>query len=203
MKLLLVEDDPGARQAMAILIGAWGYEVLCADDGPAAWQVLQQADSPKLVVLDWMMPSMDGLEVCRRVRKARPLAPPYIILVTARSGEENLVEGLTGGADDYLPKPIRPFELRARLQVGQRILELQAALVHRIRELEAALTRVKQLQGLLPICMYCKKIRADEHYWQQVEQYISDHSDARFSHGICPECFERVLRTEMGESDIG
>ena len=176
----------------------WGYEFVSVNDGHAAWKLLQQAESPKLVLLDWMLPSMDGLEVCRCVRQARVFNPPYIILVTARTGEDDLVEGLGCGADDYVPKPVRPHEL-ARLQTGQRMIDLQTSLARRVRDLEDALHRVKLLQGLLPICMYCKKVRNDEDYWQQVEQYISDHSEARFSHGICPDRFERGGAQELGE----
>ncbi len=198
MRVLLAEDDDVARPALANLLGTWGYEPVPVNNGLAAWHLLQEPNTPRLALLDWMMPSMDGVEVCRRVRQSGSLSPPYLILVTARTGEEDLVEGFECGADDYVPKPIRPHELRARLRAGQRLVELQANLAQRVRDLEEALTRVKRLQGLLPICMYCKKVRNDEDYWEQVEQYITDHSEARFSHGVCPECLERVLRTELG-----
>lgn len=197
MKVLLAEDDDMARPAMASLLTTWGYEPVGVRDGLSAWELLQDPEAPRLVLLDWMMPAMDGLEVCRRVRQLHRFNPPYLILVTARTGDDDLVEGFECGANDYVPKPIRVHELRARLQAGQRLIELQASLAQRVHDLEEALARVKRLQGLLPICMYCKKIRSDEHYWQQVEQYVSDHSEARFSHGICPDCFERVM-AEIG-----
>lgn len=198
MKVLLAEDDDLARPAMASLLTGWGYEAVSVCDGLAAWRLLEGPDAPRLVLLDWMMPAMDGLEVCRRVRQERRFNPPYMILVTARSNDDDLVEGFQCGANDYVTKPVRPHELRARLQAGQRLIELQMSLACRVSQLEEALARVKRLQGLLPICMYCKKVRNDEDYWEQVEQYISDHSEARFSHGICPECYDRVLRTEFG-----
>jgi DNA-binding response OmpR family regulator len=148
-------------------------------------------------MLDWMMPEIDGLDVCRRMRATMPNAATYIILVTARGGLENVVRGLEAGADDYITKPFDPRELRARLHVGVRIVQLQKALRERFEELEEALKRVKQLQGLLPICSYCKKIRNDRNYWEQVDAYITSHSEAQFSHGVCPDCYEIHLKPQL------
>src|SRR5207248_10993171 len=104
-----------------------------------------------------------------------------------------IVEGLTAGADDYVIKPFDRAELKARINAGERILRLQAELAARVKELEFALASVKLLQGLLPICCYCKKIRDDKNYWQQVDTYVLDHSVIRFSHGICPDCLEQQV----------
>jgi CheY-like chemotaxis protein len=141
-----------------------------------------------------MMPEMDGLEVVRRVRD-RGGKPSYIILLTARASKEDVALALDAGADDYITKPFDAKELRARVNVGIRILDLQEKLSQRVRELEEALGQVKQLRGLLPICAWCHKIRDDQNYWQTVESYFSAHSQARFTHGICPECFEKVAPT--------
>jgi DNA-binding response OmpR family regulator len=108
-----------------------------------------------------------------------------------------IVEGIEAGADDYLTKPYDSDELRARVQVGARIVELQSTLAARVNELKAALEHVKQLQGILPICSYCKKIRDDQDYWQTVESYITDRSEAEFSHGICPACYETTVRPQL------
>jgi len=143
------------------------------------------------------MPGMDGIEICRQIRLRPQTQPVYIILLSARSGQEDKIHGLEAGADDYITKPFDRDELRARVQVGIRVLELQSALAHRVRQLEEALSRVKQLQGLLPICSYCKKIRNDRNYWQQVEGYISERSEAQFSHGICPECYAQYVQPEL------
>src|SRR5262249_3973980 len=153
-------------------------------------KALQAPDAPKLAILDWMMPELDGVDVCRTLRAEPSAEPTYIILLTAKAEKGDIVKGLEAGADDYLTKPFDRNELRARLQVGLRMLELQKNLADRVRELEAALSNVKQLQGLIPICSYCKKIRDDKNYWQQVECYVSAHTDARFSHGICPACLD-------------
>jgi CheY-like chemotaxis protein len=145
-----------------------------------------------LVILDWVMPGLDGLEICRRLRETPGGKAAYVILLTSRDATCDLVEGLEGGADDYVVKPFRPEELRARVRAGLRVAALQRSLAERVADLEQALAEVNQLQGLLPICCYCKRIRDDGNYWQQLEGYISRRSNARFSHGICPECFEEL-----------
>jgi DNA-binding response OmpR family regulator len=200
MQILIAEDSLTSRLALETHLAGWGYDVVSTADGAEAWAALQSAGAPKLAVLDWMMPRLDGPEVCRRVRALPTAEPPYLLLLTARADRDDVVAGLESGADDYLTKPVDAAELRARLQAGRRVVELQASLAARVRELEAALARVKQLQRLLPICCYCKKVRCDENYWQQVEAYLGEHADVRFSHGICPECFEAVVRPQLGAS---
>ncbi len=197
MKVLVAEDDLVARRTLEAMLSRWGYEVTLAADGVAAWQILRQPDRPLLAVLDWMLPVMDGLEVVRKVRTLPHQDALYIIMFTAKGGKENVIAGLNAGADDCLIKPFEREELRARLRVGQRILKLQSSLAQRVRELGEALASVKQLQGLLPICSYCKRIRHDGDYWQQVEMFIAAHSDAQFSHSICPSCYESIVTPEL------
>jgi DNA-binding response OmpR family regulator len=186
-----------SRRLLEETLIKWGYEVVVTSDGFAAWEALQSSDPPALAILDWMMPGLDGIQVCRKVRGTPTSTPPYLILLTAKGRREDIITGLQAGANDYVTKPFDRAELQARLQVGVRIVELQQSLADRVIELEEALARVKQLQGLLPICAYCKKIRDDQNYWQQVENYISEHSEAQFSHSICPECYERLVRPEL------
>jgi DNA-binding response OmpR family regulator len=197
MRVLIADDEATSRHLIQATLGGWGFEVLVAVDGCEALRVLQESRGPEIAMLDWMMPGIDGLDVCRRMRAMMPNAATYIILVTARKGLENVVRGLEAGADDYITKPFDPRELRARLHVGVRIVQLQKALTERFQELEDALKRVKQLQGLLPICSYCKKIRNDRNYWEQVDAYIASHSEAQFSHGVCPDCYEIHLRPQL------
>ncbi len=197
MKALIAEDNPTTRMMLEMTLSDWGYEIAAACDGVAALQMLQEDQAPNLVLLDWSMPQLDGLEVCRRVRQLPQSQGTYIILVTGKVNKEDIVAGLEAGADDYVTKPFDPGELKARLQAGVRIVELQQSLAERVRELEAALARVKQLHGLLPICGYCKRIRNDQNYWQQVEAYITAHADVSFSHGVCPDCYEQHVKPEI------
>ena len=193
MKILIAEDDPVSRRILEATLVKWGYEVVVTLDGRQAWDVLQREDAPSLAILDIMMPGMDGLEICRKVRQLPRATPPYLILLSAMSGKDQVVRGIRAGANDYLTKPFHREELRVRVGVGVQMLALQKALAERVEELEVALSQVKQLQGILPICSYCKKVRDDQNYWQQVESYISDHADVQFSHGICPDCYQRVI----------
>jgi CheY-like chemotaxis protein len=199
MKVLIAEDDPISRRVLVATLDKFGYEVVIAADGAQAWAALQSADAPRLAILDWMMPKIDGVELCRRVRALPTTTPPYLILLTAKSGKEDVVTGLDAGANDYLTKPFDRAELRARVQVGAHVLELQGSLAARVRELEAALSQVKQLQGLLPICSYCKKIRDEQNYWHRVESYISEHAEVEFSHGICPACYTEVVQPQLDQ----
>lgn len=193
MKILIAEDDPVSRCLLEATLVKSGYEVIVTSNGEEAWEALQR-NSPPVAILDWMMPGLDGVEVCRRVRAIQTPAPTYLILLTAKSEKQDIVHGLEAGADDYVTKPFDRLELQSRVSVGLRIAELQRNLANRIVDLEAALTRVKQLQGLLPICSYCKKVRDDQNYWQQVDSYISKHSEVEFSHSICPACFDSVMK---------
>lgn len=196
-RVLIAEDDLVSRTVLDRTLKKWGYDVVVTFDGQAAWDALKQDGAPSLAIVDWMMPGLEGPEVCRRVRAlARPV-PTYMILLTAKGGSDDIVSGLEAGADDYVAKPFDQQELRSRLRVGERVVALQQGLADRIHELETALGQVKQLKGLLPICAYCKSVRDDRNYWQRVETYVSAHSDARFSHGICPDCWKGVVEPEL------
>jgi DNA-binding response OmpR family regulator len=199
VRILIAEDDPISRRVLESSLTNWGYEVVTTDNGRDALEHLSGTTAPPLAILDWMMPELDGPTVCHRLRQESKGRMTYVIMLTARSRKEDVAAGLTAGADDYLVKPFDRNELQARIQVGERILRLQAELTARVQELELALTRVKLLSGLLPICCYCKKIRNDQNYWQQVETYVKDHSEAEFSHGICPDCYEKMVMPQLKE----
>lgn len=199
MRILIAEDDRVTARLLTSLIASWGYETKVAEDGESALDMIAREDTPYVALLDWMLPGMDGPEVCRRVRALERSTPGYLILVTSRSAREDLVEGLDAGADEYLVKPIDPGELRARLNAGSRILDLQVRLADQVRELEDALANIRKLTGLLPICAYCKSIRDDSNYWHRVEEYVSEHADVTFSHGICPKCLPRITAEMAAE----
>ncbi|HTU17413.1 MAG TPA: response regulator [Gemmataceae bacterium] len=197
MDILIAEDDPISRRTLEITLQRWGHRVIVTHDGQAAFDVLNGEDAPPLAIIDWMMPHLDGVTICRRLRENHVRRSTYVILLTARGDKKDIIAGLESGADDYITKPFDRDELQARVNVGLRMVGLQQRLAERVAELEAALKRVKQLQGLLPICCYCKCIRNDGNYWQRVEEYIGEHSDARFSHGICPKCFDTVVKSQL------
>ena len=197
MRVLVVDDDAMIRRLLETTLTRWDYEVVIATDGEKAWEILQQDDAPSLALMDWTMPRMDGLELCKRVRTLQRSPRPYLIFLTAKGRIEDIVTGLEAGADDYMIKPFEREELRARIHAGRRVLDLEHSLADRVVELEEALQRVKLLQGLIPICAWCKKVRDDRNYWQQVETYIEGHSDAQFTHGICPECREKYVEPEL------
>ena len=199
MQILIAEDDAISNRLLEVTLTKWGHEVVSATNGARALEMLHMTDV-SVAILDWMMPEMDGVEVCRKAREQPPHRPLYFILLTAKGRKADIVAGLQAGADDYIMKPFDRDELQARLNVGIRIIELQTQLAARVTELQDALARVNELQGLLPICCYCKKIRDDHNYWQQVESYISEHSAAKFSHSICPGCYETVVQPSLARS---
>ena len=200
MKILIAEDDSITCRLLETLLTSQGYSVITAYDGAEAWKILQWEDPPKVVILDWMMPDVDGLEVCQKIRGTPDLQSTYIIMLTAMDREADIVTGFQAGADDYITKPFDREELYARVQAGVRIVKLQISLADNVKELEHALSYIKQLQGFLPICSYCKKIRDDQDYWQQVEDYVTRHSEVQFSHSICPDCYEKFVKPELAEA---
>jgi len=189
VKVLVADDDRIAATVLSQTLRQWEFDVTVVPDGAEALRfLLAQGNVPTLAVLDWMMPNVEGAEVCRRIRLELPLANMYLMLLTSLETKGHVIAGLDAGADDYLVKPFDPDDLRARVNVGMRVLSLQERLAERVKELQEALANVKVLHGLLPICSYCKRIRGDDQYWTQVESYIADRSEATFSHGICPPC---------------
>ena len=192
MRALIADDDTVTATMLAGSLRRWNLDVTVVANGAAAWDVMAGDHPAALAIVDWMMPGVDGIELCRRIRQTPVLSHTYVILLTARDSRADVVKGLEAGADDYLVKPFDGAELRARVHTGIRIVTLQQQLTAQIATLRETLANVKQLKGLLPICCYCKRIRTDTDYWQQLEGYISEHSEAQFSHGICPGCFEHA-----------
>ena len=190
MKILIADDDAPSSFILNSLLASWGYTVRSAADGNEAWEILNEPEHPQLLLLDWVMPGIEGPEIVRRLRQRAPEKSYYSIIITSRNDTDSAAKALNAGADDFIGKPFDNNELRARVAVGYRTNCLQTALSEHIQDLSQALNRVRQLEGIIPICMYCKKIRDDHDGWNQMEQYITEHSEARFSHGICPKCAE-------------
>ncbi len=174
MHILIADDDATSLMILRATLAKAGHTVTAARDGAQAIEAYKRQYFP-LVISDWLMPGTDGLGVCRFVRSAATEKYTYVILLTGLGGKANYLEAMDAGADDFITKPFDEDLLIARIQVAERVVTLQS--------------QVKQLAGLLPICCYCKKIRDDKDYWGQVEEYIADHTDAKFSHGICPDCY--------------
>jgi len=202
VKVLIAEDDAVSNDMLSFLLKQWGYQAVSTHDGAEAWETLQQDDPPPLAILDWLMPQLDGIEVCRRARAHPSLKRLYLIMVTSMTRSDEIVAGLQSGANDYVIKPFKAPELHARIDAGARVVALQAELGERVGELEKAISEVKQLRGIVPICSYCKKIRDDTNYWERVEDYFARHTEAKFSHSFCPECYEKFIKPQLGELGI-
>jgi DNA-binding response OmpR family regulator len=183
VKILTVEDDIVARTVLGRALRRLGHEILEAGDGESAWAVLQK-EPVRVVVSDWMMPRMNGLDLCRKVRGRVGDEYVYFILLTSSDAtEDNQRSAADAGVDDFLTKPLDLNELWTRLRVAERILRYTR--------------QVRQLEELMPICSYCKKIRDDQNYWQQIEGYINERTGSEFSHSVCPDCYTRVIVPEL------
>jgi len=178
MKILVADDDDFSRTLLVRALEGLKHEVTAAPDGRAAWKALRRQYFPVLIT-DWLMPHFSGPELCRLIRKVARDNYTYIILLTVLEGKENYLQGMGAGADDFLTKPFDEDQLAARLHVAERILGLRQ--------------HVRRLEGLLPICAYCKKIRDEQQQWQEVERYVAARSETTFSHSICPECLKRQM----------
>lgn len=184
MKILIAEDDDISRDILAGQLKKLGHEVVAVENGAKAWAVFQEG-AIQLVITDWQMPELDGLELCRRIRSDPREKYTYVVVLTALDGKVGYLEGMSAGADDFVSKPCDLVDLSVRLRVAERILKLQL--------------EVRQLEGLLPICPHCKKIHDEHDAWQPVEAYIMQRTDAQFTHGICPDCYETIMKPQLEE----
>ena len=193
-RLLLADDDADLGPAIKRALELEGYVVDLFTRGDDVLAAGRSADYD-VILLDIGLPHGTGLEVLRTLRSEG--IATAVIVVTAFDRTQQRVAGLDAGADDYVIKPFDPDELRARLKVGQRVVDLERALGKQVQDLQDALNDVKRLKRLLPICMYCKSVRDDQDYWRQIEDYIYTETGTDFSHGICPNCMERVTKGGM------
>lgn len=185
--ILIIDDLPTNLGLLFNALRQVPYRVLVHTSGQAALNAIHEA-SPDLILLDVMMPGMDGFETCRRLKADPKVADIPVLFLTALSDATDELRGFEVGGVDYIIKPIKVPTVLARVQTHLKLRALQQAMAIRNAELEAALKQVRQLEGLVPICANCKKIRDDAGYWHEVEVYVEAHSEAQFTHGICPDC---------------
>ena len=177
--ILIAEDDLVSAKILEIALSKLGYDPVIARDGVEAWEKFNR-EPVRLVVSDWMMPGLDGLALCEKVRARADTPYTYFILLTAnRTTAENHELAAVAGVDDFLTKPLDREAIRMRLRVAERILQFTA--------------EIRQLQELIPICVFCRKVRDEHDYWDQVESYIQKETGSRFSHGACPECYDKEI----------
>jgi DNA-binding response OmpR family regulator len=196
ISILVVDDSPEILHTTSRLLKSAGYSVLEASSGADCLESVR-ACRPDLVLLDVHLPDVLGYEVCRRIKDDKDLRGTYVVMLSGvMVSSDHQSDGLDEGADGYIIRPVPNRELLARLQSISRIIKAEHERDQVIRELQHALTTIKTLRGMLPICSNCKKIRDDKGYWEEVELYVIKHTDAEFTHGICPEC-ERLLYKDM------
>jgi sigma-B regulation protein RsbU (phosphoserine phosphatase) len=184
MKILAIEDQPIAAMHLIAALRHLGHEPQCVGSGAEAWPLLQSG-AFRAAVCDWQMPGMDGLELCRKIRESKGDYIYFILISAAGVTREGREEALAAGVDDFIAKPVDPDELRGRLYVAERILRFTI--------------QVKQLESFLPICSYCRKIRDDQNYWQKLETYFHERDGTEFSHGVCPDCYDRVIAPQLDQ----
>lgn len=206
-RVLIVDDEPMNLRVISLFLSE-EYDVLTALNGHEAISMLKQQEID-LILLDVMMPDISGFDVCRIIKADSRYAEIPVVFLTAMDTPQGERQGLDLGAMDYLSKPVELELLKLRVRNltalklrGDEVREQRDLLAIRKEELEAALARVRQLEGIIPICMYCKKIKDDQESWQELEKYITQHSEAMFSHSACPECYEKemeAIREELPE----
>jgi phosphoserine phosphatase RsbU/P len=187
LKILIAEDENISRMVLEASLKKRGHEVAAVENGLKAWEAYQREYFP-VIISDWLMPVMDGLALFRKVRALQHESYTYLVLLTSLEGKTNYLEAMEAGADDFMTKPFDADQLTARVQVADRILGL-----HR---------QVNQLEGLLPICCSCKRIKDGKDHWERVENYIEIHSEARFTHGYCPECYDKWMNNNFTAEEI-
>ncbi len=182
MKILLVDSDPTCRFLVAQGLMEMNHEVLESDGGENAWMMFR-VQSPRVVIASILPTDKCDLELLRRIRDAKDAKYAYIIALTSEASKTNYLAAMNAGADDVLAKPCDVADIALRLRVAERLLQLR--------------TKVHQLEGLLPICSYCKRIKDDSQEWQPVDRFVNQRSEVSFSHGVCPECYHEHIEPQL------
>ena len=195
IRILVVDDTNALRIGTVRILRQAGYSVDEAATGKECLEKVRDTN-PDLVLLDVNLPDINGFEICRLLKSDSQGRRVYVVMLSAsKTSSDDRSEGLELGADGYMARPISNRELLAGVRAIKRIIQAERERDRLIQELQQALANIKVLRGLLPICSHCKKIRDDKGYWKQVEIYIREHSEAEFSHGLCPDCV-RILYPE-------
>lgn len=182
MRILIVEDDPVSLTFLESALLAQGHVLTVAEDGEKAWTSILTGDF-QVIISDWNLPGISGIDLCRRIRERHYHGYIYFFIITSYQGSQRLAEAMDAGIDDFLSKPLDISALTIRLRVANRILDFH-------RQLGA-------LQELIPICMYCKRIRKDQVYWENVETFFSAQTGADFTHSLCPDCYTEKIKPEL------
>lgn len=183
MNILIAEDEKVSRRLLEKFLTENGHKVTSASGGKEAWQKFLQ-EKTRVIISDWRMPDLDGLDLCRRIRATNREDYTYFILLSSVSRtRDNFMQAARAGVDDFLSKPLNHDEIWMRLRVAERILSYNR--------------QIQELESILPICAYCKKIRDDGDYWEQLETYMTEHAGLDFSHSICPECYDKHVAPEL------
>lgn len=188
-RILMAEDDPISARILQATLSTFGYEPVVARDGNEAWDKFDR-EPFRMIVSDWMMPGVDGLSLCQKVRDRGHTAYTYFILLTGRdTSAANYELAGAAGVDDFLSKPLDREVIRIRLRVAERILRFTA--------------EIRQLREMIPICVYCRKVRDEHECWDPVETYIQKQTGSRFSHGACPDCYETQVSKLQADATSG
>jgi phosphoserine phosphatase RsbU/P len=201
LRILAVDDDAPTRHTLGSIIQSAGWTPVVVADPEEAYGLLVGPDAPPIALIDWQMPKLSGLDLCRQVRQAQPDARPYLIVVTSNSASVDIVTGLDAGADGYMTKPITAIELQARVRAGLRMIAVQSELRLRLREAELMVARTGPLSEVLPICGYCHRVRDHAEKWSTLEEYLRTQVNVKFTHSFCPTCYDYHVKPDMEGRD--
>ena len=188
MKILIAEDEYTTRLMVQVCLENWGYSIESVEDGETAWDIINQKNPPQIAVLDWEMPGISGVELCRKIKALDRSSPIHVILLTARDSKNDISKGFEAGADDYITKPFNDDELRARIRVAERIVTIQSSLNSSLEELREALDLVQAFEEPVAICGKCQKIGGFDGSWRSPKELLEYPVDPRFIELDCPDC---------------
>lgn len=193
MKILVAEDSPMDLLIIQTILEEENYELICVENGAEVLNVLESESTlPDLILLDIMMPEMDGYEACEQIKSNPKTEEIPVIFLTGKRGEENEIKGFELGAVDFINKPYHEKVVKIRVKTQLDLRKHVQEINKQNLELKQAFSEIKTLRDLLPMCAKCRKIRDEQGYWKQIETYIVEHTDSKFSHGLCESCADEM-----------